>query len=146
MRRSDLDDLQAAGVRVYGDLDFRGKCPSESLEQVTFFNRLRAEYPDTWGRLALHPRNEGLRTGGHISAVTKHKAEGMTPGAADIIIPARIAFVCELKRADHTLCKWQDGQMEYLMAASAAGAFTCVAFGWAAAWDAFGDWQSALSR
>jgi hypothetical protein len=142
MRLSDFDDLRAAGVLVYGDLAFRGKCPSESLEQVTFFNKLRADYPDTWGRLAIHPRNEGLKAGGHIGAVARHKAEGMTPGAADIIIPARIAFVCELKRQDYTLCQWQDGQRKYLEAAAMAGAFACVALGWAAAWQAFEDWQA----
>jgi hypothetical protein len=142
MRLNDLGDMQSAGVRVYGDLAFRGKCPSESLEQVTFFNKLRSEHPDTWGRLAIHPRNEGLKIGGHIAAVSRHKAEGMTPGAADIIIPARIAFVCELKRQDYTLCRWQDGQREYLTAASVAGAFACVAFGWQSAWQAFEDWRA----
>ena len=70
----------------------------------------------------------------------KHQAEGMTKGAADIIIPARVAFVCELKRQDHTLSRWQSGQQEYLEAAQAAGAFACVALGAAAAWQAFEEW------
>jgi hypothetical protein len=134
-----LDNLPN-GIRVYGDVDFRGKCPKEDQEQVTFFNRLRREYPDTWGRLALHPRNEGLKIGGHIRAVAKHRAEGMTPGASDIIIPARMSFVCEMKRRDRTLCQWQDGQIEYLSAAHCAGAFACVALGYDAAWQAFEDW------
>lgn len=125
---------------VYGDTLFRGKCATETLEQVTFFGRLRNAYPDTWGRLALHPRNEGLKTAGHIRAVSLHKAEGMTPGAADIIIPGAQTFVCEMKRRDHTLSAWQDGQVEYLAAAHKAGAFACVALGCDAAWDAFEDW------
>lgn len=129
-------------VRVY-DGDFRGDCPQESAEQVTFFNQLRKAYPDTWGALALHPRNEGLRAGGHLAAVQKYKAEGMTPGAADIIIPARVAFVCELKRQDRTKCKWQPGQVEYLTAAAQAGAWACVAFGWREAWRAFEEWRIA---
>jgi len=132
------------GVLLFGDADFRGKCPTEAIEQVTFFNTLRREYPETWGALALHPRNEGLKTNGQFSSVAKHSAEGMTPGAADIIIPARIAFVCELKRQDRTQSAWQDGQESFLAAAAAAGAFSCVALGWQAAWEAFEAWRDGL--
>lgn len=127
-------------VPVYGDLSFRGKCPKEEIEQASFFSKLRREYPDTWGIVALHPRNEGLKIGGQFSSVIKHQSEGMAKGAADIIIPARVAFVCELKRQNHTLSKWQDGQQEYLAVAQAAGAFACVALGAAAAWQAFQEW------
>jgi hypothetical protein len=129
--------------RVYGDTAFRGKCPTEAMEQITFFNRVRREYPDTWGRLAVHVRNEGLKTGGQIGAVSRHRAEGMTPGASDIIIPGRVTFVCEMKRQDHTQSAWQDGQVEYLTAAHNAGAFVCVALGCNAAWEAFQEWLAA---
>ena len=132
--------LDALPFPVYGDTSWRGKCPAESIEQMTFFNTLRREYPVTWGRLALHPRNEGQRKGGQIKAMIQHKAEGLTPGASDVIIPARVTFVCELKRRDHTQSKWQDGQIEYLAEANNAGAFACVALGWEAAWQAFGEW------
>lgn len=131
------DDLP---FRVYGDLTFRGKCPTESLEQITFFGRLKDRYPDTWGRLGLHPRNEGQKTGGQFGALSRHKAEGMTVGASDIIIPGRVTFVCELKRRDRTQSAWQDGQIEYLTAAHNAGAFACVALGCDAAWEAFQEW------
>ena len=141
----NLSDLKTMPFRVYGDLSFRGKCPVEGVEQVTFFNRLRSAYPTTFGALAVHPRNEGLKTGGHIRAVTKHRAEGMTPGAADIIIPGSPAFVCELKRRDPTQSAWQDGQIKYLTAAHEAGCFSCVAFGADAAWQAFGDWLECLT-
>lgn len=137
-----LNDLP---FQIYGDTTWRGKCPVEALEQVTFFARLRREYPDTWGLLALHPRNEQQLRGGQFRALAKHKAEGMTPGASDIIIPAGGAmgsFVCELKRRDHTKSKWQDGQVEYLQAAHNTGSFACVAFGCDAAWQAFQDWLS----
>jgi hypothetical protein len=128
--------------RVFGDVTFRGKCPKESLEQVTFFARLRREYPTSWGLLALHPRNEGLKVAGQFSAVAMQRAEGMTPGAADIVIPARVAFVCELKRQDHTQSAWQEGQIEYLTAAHNGGAFACVALGGNAAWEGFQEWLS----
>ena len=118
----------------------RGRCPNESAEQVTFFNWIRREHPETWGKLALHPRNEQLLKGGQFRGVVRHKAEGMTNGAADIIIPARVSFVCELKRQDHTKSKWQDGQIDYLIAAQDAGAFACVALGAEAAVEAFHAW------
>jgi hypothetical protein len=69
--------------------------------------------------------------------VIKEKSEGMTKGAADVIIVGNPAFVCEIKRQNHTKSQWQDGQQEFLHAAKKAGAFTCVALGADAAWGAF---------
>ena len=129
-------------IPVYGDQTYRGKCPKEATEQASFFAKLRREYPDTFGRIALHPRNEGLLINGQFQAVVKHQLEGMAKGAADVVIPGKRTFVCELKRRDHTLSKWQDGQIAYLEAAASAGAFVCVALGAAAAWEAFEDWLS----
>jgi len=129
---------------TYGDTAFRGKCPLESLEQVSVFNRLRREYPDDWGVLAFHPRNEQLLSGGQFAAMVKHKAEGMTPGVVDLIIPARVPLVMEIKRRDHTLSKWQPGQIPYLEAAKKAGAFACVALGALGAWEAFEEWLCRL--
>lgn len=128
-------NLSDCPVPVYGDQDWRGKCPSESVEQVTFFNRVR-KVP-IWGTIAIHPRNEGVR---HYKQVSREKAEGMTKGASDIIIPGCPAFVCELKRRDRTQSSWQDGQLEYLEAAKRAGAFACVALGADAATEAFEEW------
>ena len=132
-----LNDLPFS---VFGDLSYRGKCPTEATEMVTFFAMLRREYPGTWGALAVHPRNEGLKSGGQFSSVQRHAAEGMTKGAADIIIPGAPAFLCEMKRMDHTKSAWQDGQIEYLTAAQEAGAFACVALGHEAAWEAVQAW------
>jgi hypothetical protein len=120
-------------IRVYGDLNYRGVCPKETLEQVTFFARLRRDYPDTLGLIAFHVRNEGKRD--HLTAAT-HKAEGMTTGAADIIIPGAPTFVCELKRRDHTQSEISASQLAYLRAAQAAGCFVCIALGVDAAGEA----------
>lgn len=128
------------GIKVYGDLKFRGDCPPEHVEQASFFAKLRREYPDTWGRIALHPRNEGLLIDGQFSTVIKHQIEGMAKGASDIVIPGSPSFVCELKRQDHTKSAWQKGQPEYLAACAQAGSFTCVALGAVAAWGAFEEW------
>lgn len=126
---------------IYGDQDFRGKCPKESVEQVTFFNRMRAQYPDSYGLLALHPKNEAKRSGRDFQALNKDKAMGLSPGASDIIIPGNPTFVCELKRRDHTVSAWQQGQLPYLEAAHNAGCFVCVALGANAAMEAFEDWK-----
>lgn len=135
-----LSELQEIGVGVYGDIGFRGECPAERVEMATFFNRLRREFPITWGRLALHPRNEQMLRGGQHQAIVRHRAEGMTPGAADIIIPAARAFVCEMKRQDHTKSRWQPGQAEYLIEAYNKGAFACVGLGADGAWQALEEW------
>ena len=130
-------------IPVFGDTTYRGTCHKEEVEQASFFSRLRREYPATWGAIALHPRNEGLKEKGQFSTVIKHAAEGMTPGASDIVIPGTPAFVCELKRMDHTKSHWQGGQQEYLIAAKNAGCFACVALGAVAAWEAFETWRAA---
>lgn len=125
-------------LKVYGDTDFRGKCPLEVAEQMTFFNAVRkTEY----GAIATHIRNEGKRTN-----ALRERMEGMTPGASDIIIPARIPLVLEMKRRDHTLCHWQKGQLDYLQAAQDAGAFACVALGFDAAMEAFNEWTLILRK
>lgn len=130
------------GVRLFGEPLFRGKCPTENIEQVSIVNRIRREYPDSWGLLIFHPRNEGLKERGQFSAVMKHNAEGMTKGAPDIIIPGAPAFVCEIKRQNHMLSKLEDEQILYLKVAAEQGAFACVALGAMAAWEAFEAWRN----
>lgn len=122
-------------LEVYGDQTFRGDCPSENAEQITFFNCVR-KVPEL-APIAMHIRNEGKRT--HNQAA-RQKAEGMVSGAADIIIPGAPTFVCELKRRDHTKSRFQKDQIEFLQAADRMGAFVCVALGHAAALNALKKW------
>jgi hypothetical protein len=131
-------------LKCYGAMDFRGDCPPESAEQITFFAELRRRYPDTYGKLALHPKNEEKRKGKQFNRLAMDKALGMTPGASDIIIP--LGFACEMKRQDHTKSKWQPGQLEYLKAVHDAGGFACVALGWKGAWEAFEVWLAHRNR
>lgn len=121
-------------IAVYGDQKYRGDCPPENMEQITFFAELRRLHPETLGLIALHPRNEGKRT--HHQA-QRHKLDGLSPGAPDIVIPGARTFCCELKRLDHTKSRWTDSQLEWLQAAHNAGAFVCVALGHQAALLAF---------
>lgn len=124
---------------AWGDPSYRGPCAVENADQVTLFGFIRAQYPKSWGVLAFHPRNEGERT---LGQTAWQKAEGMTTGAVDVIIPARIPLVMELKRKDHTQSKWQPGQLEYLLAAQAAGAYACLALGYEAAIEAVRWWDA----
>lgn len=125
-------------VPVFGDPDFRGQCPTEVSEQIAFFTAIRKAYPTTYGAIAVHVPNEGLRS---YAQARWRKAEGMTKGAADIVIPGSPGgFVCELKRRDHTKSKIDDDQVAYLLACKAAGAFVCIALGHGAALDAFHAW------
>lgn len=122
-------------IKIY-DSGYRGECPIESAELKTFFNQIRAQYPDTYGKLAFHPRNEGRKTAAQVQV---EKMEGSTPGVSDIIIP--IGFVCELKRQDRTKSKLPTVEKKYLETAARGGAFACIAYGWEQAWRAFIDWK-----
>lgn len=107
------------------------------MEQVTFINRLRKQYPDTMGRLVVHVKNEGKRTHGQMMF---DRASGLTPGASDILIPVSPAIVIEMKRQDHTMSRWQKGQIDYLEAAHNAGSFVLVALGADAAMEGIEQW------
>ena len=121
-------------------MDFRGECPKEDAELITFFNQLKLNYPDLYD-VAIHPDNEGLVMGTGFNNHIRQKAKGaIRNGAADIIIVGYPTFVCELKRQDHTKCRWQDGQLEFLEASQKRGAFVCVALGYLAALEALSDY------
>lgn len=129
-------------LKVYGDQSFRGDCPKEDACLSTFFNCIRRDYPESYGLIATHVKNEGKRS--HFQAKVD-RMHGMQKGACDIIIPARQAFVLELKRHDHTQSKFQSGQLDYMKAAHDAGAFVCVALGHEAALKAFDEWLHNLT-
>lgn len=120
-----------ANLTLFGTVD-KNDTASESQHAITFFNKLRREYPQ-YGTIATHIRNEGKRTS---SQVQKQKAEGMTTGAADIIIPCNPPFVCELKSRSPR-AKITPEQIAYLLQAQELGAFVCVALGYEAAFEAF---------
>lgn len=124
-------------IHVFGDTSFRGDCPLESNDQKAFVKYVRKLYPKTYGALIVHNRNEGKRS---FQQAARFKADGMTKGASDILIPATPAFVCEMKRADHTKSTWKDGQQEYLLAAKKCGSFACLALGFSGAVAAFQEW------
>lgn len=127
-------------LKTYGDTSYRGGCALEDAELMTFFNELNRLHPQL-ALVAIHPDNEGLVFGTGFNNHTRQKAKGaIKKGAADIIIVGYPTFVCELKRRDHTKCRWQDGQLEFLEASQKLGAFVCVALGYEAALNAVNDW------
>lgn len=115
-------------ITIAGDISYRGQCPHESAEQITFFNQL----PPHLKKIATHIRNEGKRT---AQQTARHKIEGMNTGASDIIIPCSPPFVIELKRQDHTKSTISKEQVEYLEECQRQGAFVCVALGWRGAME-----------
>lgn len=121
-------------IRLFGDPTYRGPCPTETAEAVTFFNAIRKT---KWGATCLHVKNEGRR---NARQAAWDKAQGLVTGAPDIVIPGAPTFLCELKRRDHTKSKISDEQIEYLERAQAQGAWVCIALGWEAAWDAVKAW------
>lgn len=128
-------------LKVYGDKTYRDKkCPVEDAELVTFINQLKKLYPDSFGRLVLHIPNEGKRKA-HETANLKKKG-ALNTGASDIILPGSPSFVMEMKRRDHTLSDWEEGQIDYLSASLSTGCTVCVALGWEAAMMAFNDWRA----
>lgn len=127
-------------LTVYGDTSFRGDCPKEDAELVTFFNILRRDYPNLAER-AFHVENEGKKS---FAQVTQSKIKGQLSGVSDIIIIDKVPFVCEMKRRDHTKSTWQKGQLPFLESCHNAGAFVCVALGYDAAMEALREWQQSL--
>lgn len=118
-------------VDVLGDHGFRGVCPSEEAEQVTFFNKIRREYPETYGLIATHIKNEGKRTGAQHA---RDAANGMVTGACDIIVGS---WYCELKRRDPTKCKTTSEQVAYCETINKLCGRAVYALGWEAAYNDF---------
>jgi len=138
----NIKQVEVAGLVVYGDPNWRGKCPLEAAEAVSFFCQLRAEFPEL-AKVATHIRNEGKRT---KRQGFQHQQEGMNTGASDVIIPVCPPIVMEMKRRDHTESSISKDQVDYLVAASSGGAFTGVALGAAGAMEMVRAWVAKYGR
>lgn len=123
-------------LKVYGDMSFRGDCPKEEVEQITFFNELKKRYPEV-SELATHVKNEGYKS---KAQAARDARSGLNQGFADIIIVGETACLIEMKRKDHTKSKWQPNQESKLLLAQSKGAFACVALGYEGALEAVEAW------
>ena len=125
-------------IPVFGDTAFRGDCPKETPEQISFLCLLKAEFPEL-AEIAVHIRNEGKRT---KRQGAQQKMEGMNTGASDIMIPCLPPMLIELKRRDHTKSSSSEKQLKYLVDSEAQGAFSCYALGAIGAMEAVKQWHS----
>jgi len=127
-------------IPVYGTA-IKGCKITEAYHMVTFFNTLRINYPNTYGAIAVHIRNESKRT---QQQIMRHRIEGLVKGCSDIIIPGNPSFVCEMKSRSLT-SRISSEQILYLMSAKECGSFVCIALGHDAAMEAFNDWRKLLT-
>jgi len=126
-------------LKIYGDINHRDKnCRKEWVEQKEWFGLLKQRRPQYY-EVAVHPKNEGIRNGKQSSQDSQQGA--LNTGASDILIPAGLSFVCEVKRIDHTMSALSADQLRYLRGARDLGAFACIALGCAAAWEALLEWE-----
>lgn len=112
--------------------------PSEHAEQAAFFTTILFKYrnDDRFIRPLLFAVPNGAFLGGRSAAtLEKLRAEGLTPGVADILyLQPRGGYsylALEMKRADKRNQKsggLRPEQVEFLNAASRAGAFFAVCY------------------
>ena len=72
-------------IKSFGNLDFRGECPKEDAELITFFNQLKLNYPDLYD-VAIHPDNERLISGTGFNAQSRQKAKGQSGTVQAILL------------------------------------------------------------
>ena len=131
----NLTKLKQHDIPVYGDTTYRGDCPSEMAEQVSFLAQLKLEFHELW-EVAVHIENEGKR-----SDAARKKQQGMRTGASDIVIPCCPPILIELKRKDNTQSSISGEQIAYLVRAKRLGAFACVSLGAVGAMEAVRAWR-----
>lgn len=123
-------------LKVYGDLTFRGACPKEDAEQITFFNQLKKLHPGI-AELATSIKNEGKKS---IGQAVKDARSGLCQGMPDIMIVGTPMLLIEMKKKNHIKSRWQPNQERKILLAQERGAFACVALGYEAALEAVEDW------
>ena len=135
----NLPELKTAGIQVYGDTGYRNKsCPKEDAELITFMNWLDREYPQF---PALHVKNEKKRRGKDFAELAaERKKHSIVKGWPDVTVAGFPTLFIEMKKADHTLCSLEDGQLPFLQKAAAADCWAVVALGHVGAQAAFMDW------
>jgi hypothetical protein len=129
-------------LKIYGDTAHRDpNCRKEWVEQKEWFGLLKERRPQYYA-VAVHPKNEGKRNGKQSAQDSEQGS--LNAGASDILIPAGLSFVCEVKRIDHTMSSISADQLRYLRGARDLGSFACIALGSNAAWQALLDWEKLL--
>jgi len=112
-------------IKIFGNKNFRGICPSEHVEQRNFFQILKIKYPKLH-KIAMHIKNEGNRTYGQFLYDAK---QGLNVGCCDIIIPCVPSICIEMKRIDQLKSKTTQLQIEYIQNVIEQGGFGCFCLG-----------------
>ena len=119
----------------FGSLKKSNENPKEDYVLSSIVSCIRMDYPNTYGLVAFHVKNESKRTTGQIRA---DKAKGLTKGVSDLIVIGNPTLCMEIKRDDS--CYFESGQLEFLEQAQKNGAFVCLAVGYDGAKEAFNHW------
>lgn len=117
-----------SGVWVF-DSGYRGDCPKEETDQISYGLWMQHSFPDV---LWFHVPNEtGTRSGPQF--VEKRRRMGVRRGVSDnVILTHGINHKCgliELKRRDKTKSTVSKSQNQVLEAAVAEGHFGAIAYG-----------------
>jgi len=123
-------------IKYFGDKEYRGECPRETAEHLTFVSYIHNHYPCL---PLVHIKNEGART--WRQAKFDKSMGSLRKGASDIIILHKVPFVMEIKRKDLSRSVVSDDQIEFLNNCDSLGCFTCIALGHQAAIAAFNEWR-----
>lgn len=127
------------GIDIWGDTDYRGKCPHEDVELMMFVDYVKKNYQYL---ILLHPKNEGKRT--YRQAMIDRAKGALNKGVSDLVIIRNDGILSEslfieMKRKDHTKSVIEDSQINFLKKAS-IGNGACIALGHEAAINALNDW------
>lgn len=135
----NLKQIEAAGLAVYGDTNYRDReAPAEDAELITFMNWLDREYPQF---PALHVKNEKKRTGKQfMELAAERKKRSVVKGWPDVVIAGFPTLFIELKKRDHTLSSLDKDQLSFLVRAESVDCWAVVALGYVGAQQAFKAW------
>ena len=111
------------------DSGFRGACPVEDGEQMTFLAWLRFNYPELFA-VTFHVKNEGqLAAKNKYAMASRDKKMGLVRGVNDVMIMTCPVICIEFKRKDKTQSSVSKDQKEWLTKMDAQGHEAIVAYG-----------------
>lgn len=119
----------------FGNLPKSTSNPAEDYVLSSVVSRIRKDYPNTYGLVAFHVKNESKRT---TTQIKIDKLKGLTKGVSDLIVIGNPTLCMEIKKDNS--CRFEDGQLQFLEQAQKGGAFACLAIGYQGALDAFHHW------
>lgn len=115
-------------VEIY-DSGFRGDCPSEDGEQMTFLAWLRFNYPQLF-LVTFHVKNEGqLAAKNKYAMASRDKKMGLVRGVNDIMIMSNPVICMEFKRKDKTKSSVSKDQLTWLQRMDEQGHRAVIVYG-----------------